>query len=194
MKESSDVLKYQSKNPFKRFLIDRFLKKVAHEVNNIKPDTIIDLGCGEGYFEEYLFRKGFRGEILGVDVSESAVKEARRKNPKFRFQKGDIFTLSIDGKSDLVLLLEVVEHLSYPQKAVETAKKLSNKIIISVPWEPWFSWLSFFGGNYIRRLGRHPEHVWFFNERKLAKLLSKNFSNFKIVTSFPWLIAVCQNK
>ncbi|EPD97326.1 class I SAM-dependent methyltransferase [Streptomyces albus] len=51
---------------------------------------LIDLGCGDGSLTRYLARTHTR--VLGVDVSESALDQARRQNPapNVRYQRFDI--------------------------------------------------------------------------------------------------------
>lgn len=194
MRKSRDVLKYQSKNPLKRFLINHFLKKVTHEIKNIKPNTVLDLGCGEGFVEKYLVKKGFKGKILGIDMNGQAISEAKKRNPKLKFIKTDISNIKLRRRFDLVLMLEVLEHFERPQRAILAAKRLGKRIMISVPWEPWFTLLSLLSGRYVNRLGKHPGHLNFFSRKTLRDLLTKNFSYCEIKSSFPWLIAICEDR
>lgn len=194
MKNSEDVAKYQSKNPIKQFLIKRFLKTIALEIKKLEVKSVIDLGCGEGFVEEYLLKEGLKIEIVGIDKNKKAIRQARGRNPNGEFIQGDIFSLNFKDKQfDLVLMLEVLEHLREPQKALLKAKRLAKMAIFSVPWEPWFSLLSFLSMKYLTKWGRHPGHINYFSKNNFKKLISKSFYYSEIKSSFPWLIAVCRN-
>ena len=52
--------------------------------------TILDVGCGEGFFTENIRKR--LGLYTGIDISEIAIKRARRKRPGFDFQYTDLTT------------------------------------------------------------------------------------------------------
>jgi ubiquinone/menaquinone biosynthesis C-methylase UbiE len=54
--------------------IDRLLPSAS------TGDRLLEMGCGTGHFSEHFASKGF--EIRGVDISESMIAVARRKNIK----------------------------------------------------------------------------------------------------------------
>ncbi|MEV0423022.1 class I SAM-dependent methyltransferase [Streptosporangium canum] len=59
----------------------------------VGPDTIIELGCGEGRITWNLLQDGFSGRILGIDNSISAeegFRERFRAEPRAEFALGDI--------------------------------------------------------------------------------------------------------
>ena len=98
-----------------------------------------------------------------------------------------------DRAFDLVLCLEVIEHVPDPQAAVrELARVCSGDLVVSVPFEPWFRAGSLLRGKYVRTLGNHPEHVNHFNRRSLAELLEPVDPRAEIRVAFPWLIARCR--
>lgn len=68
----------------------RAICKLSRQVG---PDTIIELGCGEGRITWNLFQDGFTGRILGIDNSVSAeegFRERLRAEPRAEFALGDI--------------------------------------------------------------------------------------------------------
>lgn len=196
--QSSNFLKYQGKsiiknNPVKHFLIGLFLRRIYQEIKKIKPGKIIDLGCGEGFLESYLKEKKLKIKITAVDINQEAIKYAQKNNPGIKFLTGDIFNLKIKEKFDLVMMLEVLEHLPCPGKALKVASGLSERILISVPWEPWFSWLYLLAGLNFKRRGKHPEHCQFFKPNSLRLLMEKSFAKVEIRSNWPWLIAYGEN-
>lgn len=74
-----------------------------------RPLTVVDAGCGEGYYIGRLAKAlgtGVRGRCLvGLDVSKAAVRQAARSHPGVTFVLNDVKgRLSIaDGAADLLL-------------------------------------------------------------------------------------------
>jgi len=198
MTKSSNFLKYQSKNIIKnnllkKFLIGLFFKKIYREIKKSNSKNIIDLGCGEGFLENYLKDKNVDLKITGVDINHKAINYARKNNSQFKFLVDDILNLKMKGNFDLAMMLEVLEHLNQPKKAVRAASLLSKRLLVSVPWEPWFSWLYLLVGLNIKRRGKHPEHCQFFNPRSLEELLKNYFKKVEVNSNWPWLVAFAQN-
>ncbi len=69
-----------------------------------KPQTILDLACGEGAFARAMAKKGF--QVTGVDLSpkmlQIAQERAQRENVKVEFLLQDMRSLSFEEKFDLV--------------------------------------------------------------------------------------------
>ena len=71
-----------------------------------RPETILEIGCGEGHQSQYLARAC--GRLRGVDVSRRAVERARQRCPEGDFTVGDPFSVRLPGAVDLVVACEVV--------------------------------------------------------------------------------------
>jgi ubiquinone/menaquinone biosynthesis C-methylase UbiE len=182
--------KYNSSNPLRRFFIKLFLKKVLVEIKKQKPANLLDIGCGEGQADKFFLEYHPNLKITGVDFDEQALKEARINCPAMKIKKADIYHLPFVNKSfDLILCLEVLEHLKNPQKAIKEIKRVGRYFILSVPHEPFFSIMSFLSGRYLKNFGRHPEHLNFWSKKSFTEFMKKEFSKAKIKISFPWLIA-----
>lgn len=82
-----------------------------------EPLEVLDFGCGPGFIWEHLARLGSRWQYTGVDFSSSSVREVVRKASGVGCFKGAHHVSSLpvdlpDAHFDVVLLFEVVEHLS----------------------------------------------------------------------------------
>ena len=96
------------------------------------------------------------------------------------------------GSFDIVTCFEVLEHLDDPAVAVkELARVARRSLVLSVPHEPWFRVGNVLRGNYIGRLGNHPEHVQHWNFRSFEKFLAPHVAGVRIIGAFPWIIACC---
>lgn len=193
MNKSQHQEKYS--HPLKSIFTRIFLKKIAKIVSAESAKTVIDVGCGEGYPDQLLLEEIPALKIVGVDVDCQALKLARKRNSQVSYCFGDIFNLSFKKRAfDLALALEVLEHLEYPEKAVEKIKKIAKKCLFSVPYEPWFTLACFFSGSYFNTRGRHPGHINSWSRKTFEKMLKKYFNRIKIGICFFWLVALCQDE
>lgn len=107
-------------------------EKIAETVSQLKPESVVDFGSGEGKLSERLGLIAGVREILAVEPSQSAaVKAAARfqkaqKNEHFTMPKtlwGSLFYFDerLQGK-DAMILCEVIEHIDEDRlpKAMET--------------------------------------------------------------------------
>lgn len=78
---------------------------------------VLDLGCGLGHFTRSL--AGRSGEVIGVDIAQSAVDQARKLHadvPNLHFVQGDIRALPslLDCGFDLIILADTIYYLPPP--------------------------------------------------------------------------------
>ena len=85
------------------------IRKLVGRLELDEIDRFLDLGCGSGSATEILASLGLKG--VGIDISESAIAAARRRVPVDRvdFVVGPHHV--IRGRFDLVLAVEVLEHI-----------------------------------------------------------------------------------
>lgn len=71
---------------------------------HLKPQSILDLACGEGTFAVEMAKLGYK--VTGIDQSKEMLKFARRKARKegveVNFEQGDMRELAFEGDFDLV--------------------------------------------------------------------------------------------
>lgn len=74
-------------------------------------NTLLDAGCGKGWFSHALARSGFR--VLGLDSSPRAIDEARTSDADERtvFAQGDLTDAPIFGAFDVVIVVDVLFHV-----------------------------------------------------------------------------------
>ena len=96
---------------------NRFSKLCALRLENFVRlrgkgnETVLDLACGTGELEYRLNRTNLR--FTGVDISQQMLKQARRKNKNVRFVHGDITSIRLNKRFDLVVcFFDSVNHLS----------------------------------------------------------------------------------
>lgn len=92
-------------------LCKRLCEVVAAHLAKIDGEiTILDAGCGEGYYTSYLYHflkeVGIRAQVMGVDISKFALDKAAKKDRDIAYAVGSIFHLPVgDYCCDLLLNL-----------------------------------------------------------------------------------------
>ncbi len=123
-------------------------------------ETVIDAGCGTGYYIRNLLKPGQRG--LGFDISDKMLakakefKEAMRPELNLDFEVKDGEHLEVpDSTYDRAICVGYIIHLEHPQQALgelHRVLKPGGKLVglISNRWSPWlvFSMRRFFAKDY----------------------------------------------
>jgi SAM-dependent methyltransferase len=108
----------------------------------IKPERVVDFGCGVGIFVRDLTRAGISSIGMEFDLQKAHVGHKTLKTPFF---VGDITRLPLKDESvETALLRDVLEHLRDDKKAVLEVKRVLQPggfLIITVPnynWKPFY--------------------------------------------------------
>jgi len=97
-----------------------------------------------------------------------------------------------EGSFDLVLCLEVLEHLPDPYPALtEFSRVARNRLLLSCPWEPYFRLGNLLRGKDLRSWGNNPGHLHQWTKKDFLKLIQSQCSLEKWIPAFPWQIALC---
>ncbi|MEQ8558436.1 MAG: methyltransferase domain-containing protein [Henriciella sp.] len=191
------VAKYANKNPIHRLSLGRFHDLVAETVREVAPSSILDFGCGEGFVLDELSERGvsLKG-YEGLDLREDALAAARSRWPEQRFTCANLFDGALDERRyDMVMSLEVLEHLFEPEKALERLVTLcSGKLLLTVPNEPWFQLANLARGRDFIRLGNHPEHINHWNAKTFAAFVGEHARVINVKTRFPFVILLAEPK
>lgn len=98
-------------------------------------NSILDIGCGTGYFSN-LFSKD---KYSGIDINKKYIEFAKKKYQGYCFIKSDILSFSLLNKHyDSAILISVLHHLSDAEinKILSKIIDKINKIIIIVDLNP----------------------------------------------------------
>lgn len=72
--------------------------------------AVLDLGCNNGYGTSQIAASS--ASVIGCDVSESALSDARKRFPNIDFRRIDGLSLPFaDGQFDVVISFQVIEHV-----------------------------------------------------------------------------------
>jgi len=188
--ETTNFEKFQTDNLIVRRLIGRFFGKIRQKVATQPFSNMLDAGCGEG-MTLYQLSDLVPKAISGFDLNPTCVEYTKKLFPDADVTVQDIYQLPYAAESfDLILCMEVLEHLPEPAEAIKSLKRVARgRLIFSVPHEPWFQLGSLCRGKYVKSFGNHPEHINHWSPASFKEFLQQEFDDVEVVTSFPWIIA-----
>lgn len=182
--------KHENKNPIQRALIGHFHRRLSELVLARRPSEILEVGCGEGYVLAALREAGVRCPMHGIDFSETAIADAKKRVPDATFAVEDARAVAQAGRQyDLVLMIEVLEHLPDAQYMLSVLARLSKRhVVVSVPWEPFFRGLNFLRGKHISAFGNDPEHIQHWGRGEFRRVVGEHLEVREAPIVFPWTL------
>ncbi|WP_292021770.1 class I SAM-dependent methyltransferase [Maritimibacter sp. UBA3975] len=99
---------------------------------------VLDLACGVGYGSAILAEA--HHNVTGIDQSAAAINYAIqhywRPGALFMTQRAE--DLDMQGRYDVAVSFETVEHIEYPLPVLRKLRTMADKLIVSVPNEAEF--------------------------------------------------------
>ena len=112
-----------------KYYLDNYVKPYA------SGTAILDVGCAEGGVLEVFSQAGY--QCTGLEYSEHRIHYAEKHSTsEMKFISGNIEEVTIDQKFDVILMLDVIEHLQKKETALQTLKNAllpEGVLIISFP-------------------------------------------------------------
>lgn len=116
--------------------------EMRHEIvlklaSNYQPDSVLDVGCGDGVFTKAIASAASATEVQGIEIAETSVKAAR--DGGLDAYQCDIDSEDFpfdDGNFEAVTALEVFEHLFNPDNFLQETRRVlkpGGKLILSTP-------------------------------------------------------------
>ncbi|GMV40951.1 MAG: hypothetical protein AMXMBFR64_26670 [Myxococcales bacterium] len=182
--------RHSTRNPLARALYQRYLQDVTEMVQRLDPRTVLEVGCGAGHFVEVLRKALPEARIVGVDLSERMVREAREHVPGVEFLVGSAYDLPYDdGSFDLVVAAEVLETLHDPQKALREIVRVTHRhALLSVARQPHWRALNMVRLAWLDEMGHHPGHVQDLNKGDFMRMVRGHFRVVEARDPLPWVI------
>ncbi len=186
--------KYGSTNPVVRRLMTNFHGTLDEMWGRAAPESVLDVGCGEGVLtHEWAERLGDR-RIVGIDLEDAKLRDEwgkrRRSNLEYRVEEATSLSFA-DDEFDLAAAIEVLEHVPEPEATVaEMARVARRHVLVSVPREPLWRGLNVARGAYVRSLGNTPGHVNHWSRRSFVAMLARHGRVEEARSPFPWTMAL----
>ncbi len=153
-------------------------------LRHARGKRLLEIGCAYGFLLDYLDQRGW--EVQGVEISPLSSEYARNELG-LDVQTGSVETADLEEHSfDVILLLDVVEHLHRPCDVLRRIRELLSPegiLVVQCPWE-LYHWEEVFEA-ILRGMkpgtiepDSVPAHLYFFQPRTLDAVLRKG--GFKI--------------
>lgn len=155
---------------------------------------MLEVGAGEGFISGYLSERFPAVRFATVDLDGAQVERQRRLFPRLEAQVGSATELTaLPGRYDLVICVEVLEHLDDPLRAIDQMSRLGpRRLLLSVPHEPFFRLSNLARGKNLRRLGDDPGHIQHWGRRSFQRLLESRLDLLRLTTSYPWILTLAR--
>ena len=159
----------------KRIILDRYDSIIALT----KGKCVLDLGC----VDHDLIRRdrslwlhdvirATAKKCVGVDYVQDVVEILKKEG--YDIRAGNVETINLNEKFDLVMAGELIEHLPNPGRLLETARRHLNETGLLVLTTPNATGLYYFLNNLCFRHDRdNPDHCLMFTVCTMQKLLEK---------------------
>jgi ubiquinone/menaquinone biosynthesis C-methylase UbiE len=164
-----------------------FFAALDTALDGLAPRVVVEVGAGEGRITERLRERFPEATVVGLDLPDAGLQHEWRTATVPMFV-GDATRLPFtDGSVDLVVALEVLEHVPDPQRALEElARVCGGAAVLSVPREPIWRAGNLARGRYVRDLGNTPGHVNHWSARGFRRFVASRFRIDSSSTPLPW--------
>ena len=170
---------------YKKNNIISSFKLNASDTKPLKKVKILDIGCGGGLLSEPMCRLG--GEVVGIDASSKNINvaelHAKKNNLNIKYLCSSPENLNTKDKFDVILNMEIIEHVEDVNFFLESCSKLLKKngiMFVATLNKTLKSYLfAIVGAEYILRWLPIGTHEWekFIKPTDLTNLLKRyNFS------------------
>ncbi|MCT7949799.1 methyltransferase domain-containing protein [Ancylothrix sp. C2] len=202
MENSSHKYEYRYRDSKPRYHHPYLMNPLLAMLKEAKPADsstikVLDLGCGNGSLTHIIAQQGY--DVVGLDSSEQGITIAQQSFPECKFIEADIYDQppsDLLNTFDIVIGVEVIEHLFFPKELVRYAQqclKPGGSLILSTPYHGYLKNL------LIALTGKMDEHftvLWdmghvkFFSVATLTALLkAEGYQEiqFKFAGRLPYL-------
>ena len=113
-------------------------RPVLVHLDRFDARTVLDLGCGNGWFTAALARCGF--DMVGLDSSRSGINIARQAHPDVSFRHADALQppeADLHNRFDAVLAVETLDHVVQPRLLLQHAAQMlrpGGLLIVTTPY------------------------------------------------------------
>jgi SAM-dependent methyltransferase len=96
-------------------------------------DTLLDAGCGSGYFYHSLRLRGIPLEYWGVDAAPTLIAIGRAELPRFGLSEDRLRTVrleDLDGEFDHIVCINVLSNIDNYHRPLERLLNMARKTVI----------------------------------------------------------------
>jgi ubiquinone/menaquinone biosynthesis C-methylase UbiE len=133
---SNDGYRYTTNIRLSSQLATQRSTEIILGLNRFAGRSIVDVGCGDGFYTLRFWDQGRPRSIVGVDSAERAIElaNARKGTRPIEFIVGDAHRLPFpDDSFDLALVQSILHHDDHPQDIIREAFRVAPEVLIHEP-------------------------------------------------------------
>ena len=145
-----------------------------------RTGKILDIGAGYGFFLEVAKQRGW--EVYGTELTEETVKACSEKG--MNMFKGELPNIEFEDEMfDVIVMIEVIEHVNNPKTYVEHARRMLRKGGMLYLTTPNFNSLLRYRLKENYNVIEYPNHLCYFTNRTLKKLFAEHRFTTKSIST-----------
>lgn len=146
-----------------------------------KTGKLLDVGAGYGFFMEIARERGW--DVYGTELTDEAVEHCKSKGLKMF--KGEFHELDIEPESfDVIVSIEVLEHLNTPIQFANTANSILRKGGILYLTTPNFNSILRYRLKDQYNVIEYPNHLCYYTPQTFQSLFTTHgFNKMEIKTT-----------
>lgn len=184
---NEEMLKNFYSNEYKRttYFSPITVSRYEHLLDTLEPyrktNRILDVGAGCGFLLEVARKKGW--EVYGTEYTEDVIRQCKDKGIDMRM--GSLQDVGFEPETfDVIVCIEVIEHLVDPKKTVEEMYRLLRPGGCVYLTTPNFNALLRYRLKSKYNIISFPLHLTYFTPRTIRQLFTdKGFSPLSIKTT-----------
>lgn len=182
--------KYLKRGYATRVLLSNFFSSVQKLIVPLAISKTLEVGCGPGFSTQRLNAFFSSGALEASEYRGDLVEEAKERNPGVKIIQESIYELQRAADSfDLVIALEVFEHLERPEDALRELHRVTKRYcLISVPNEPIWRILNICRLAYLKSLGNTPGHIQHWSPFSFRRFVEQYFEVRALRLPLPWTV------
>jgi len=150
--------------------------------NSVQVKSLLEIGCGAGkILQELKHALSDSASITGIEISPQAYDMAIRDNPgSIEFIHGSFESLNPNSPFDVVMMIDVFEHVEDYYGFLKEAKKFGKKFVFHIPLD--LSVQTVLRTAPLGRKRKNLGHIHYFN--KITAIQTLEHSGYKVIDHF----------
>lgn len=104
--------------------LENLLSEENFDYQSIK---VLDIGCGTGFFTKFLYNSGVKNYV-GIDITNVLFPQLKERFTDYVFLKKDISTEKIEEKYDLIIMIDIIEHIVKKSKFTFAMENINHSL------------------------------------------------------------------
>lgn len=170
----SQLAEYQS------YRVEILSNLVQMAVKELTPGNALDIGSGEGVLTSLLRQLGV--QVTCLDLSLSYLERVRSRRVGASMIQGDCAALPFASRSfDLILALDIVEHVPLYEQAIRECARVSRKgIVLSTSTDGHHRTLARLVGIDVEAEDLKVGHLHVYKYSKALQIMTRNLEGFVV--------------